>query len=253
MIEETSIKRKSSIILALDYSIQNPKELLSRSLKALKAVAPHICALKINRQLVLPLGLYDGVKKIVSIAHELGLLAIMDCKINDVGYTNYEIAFHYYDAGFDALTASPFVGWEDGLEPVFRLARNVGKGIILLVYMSHKGATEGYEQRIIDLKTNRERLQYLVFAEKALEWKADGVVVGATYPERILEINTFLSGKVPIYSPGVGAQGGDVEATIRAGSRYLIIGRSIIRSEDPVKSAKEFQEMSNLCFAKMSS
>lgn len=243
-IEEASANSRSKIILALDYSTQDRKELLSLSLKTLKAVAPHICAVKINRQLVLPLGLYGGVKRIVDLAHKMGLLTIMDCKINDVGHTNYEIAFHYYNAGFDALIASPFVGWEDGLEHVFKLARNSGKGVILLVYMSHKGATEGYGQKVLDSKTNKAVPQYLVFAKKALEWKADGVIVGATYPERILEVNTVLNGKVPIYSPGVGVQGGDVEAAIKAGSNYLIVGRSIILSDDPVKSAKEFQELS---------
>jgi len=242
-MESSAKKAKSNIILALDLPVDKPRRLLSRSIKILDSVHPYLCALKLNRQAVLPLGLFDGVQKIVKRAHDLGLPAIMDAKINDIGNTNRVIAQYYFKAGFDAVIASPFVGWEEGLQPVFEIARQMKRGVILLVYMSHKGASEGYGQTVLDPKTVELRSQYMVFAEKALEWEADGAVVGATYPEKIREVYAVLKDKVPIYSPGVGAQGGDIVAAVKAGARYLIVGRTIVLAEEPAETAKRLRDM----------
>jgi len=241
LMEEASAKAKSSIILALDLEEAKPAGLLSRSLKILEATHSYLCALKLNRQVVLPLGLFQGAKKIVAKAHDYGLPVIMDAKINDIGNTNRAIAEYYFKAGFDAVIASPFVGWEEGLQPVFEIARKLEKGVIVLAYMSHKGASEGYGQLVQNSKTNKLEPQYRIFAQKALKWKADGAVVGATYPEKIQEIHKILREKVPIYSPGIGAQGGDVAAAIKACARYLIVGRAIFQAEAPAEAAKCFR------------
>jgi len=121
------------------------------------------------------------------------------------------------------------------------------RGVILLVYMSHKGAEEGYGQTIRDPKTGRLVPQYLVFAQKALAWKADGAIVGATYPEKIREVHAILEGRVPIYSPGVGVQGGDIESAIRAGAHYLIVGRTITLAENPAEAAKTIRDTAQKC------
>ena len=231
-------EKRSNLILALDLPLLEPHQLLSRSINLVEEVYPYICAVKINRHLVLPLGLFNGIQRIVNVAHDLELPTIMDCKINDIGNTNRVIAEFYYNAGFDAVIANPFVGWDGGLQPVFEIARRKRRGVILLVYMSHKSAFEGYGQKIIDSKTGKLTSQYLVFAEKALSWNADGAVVGATFPEKIEEIYSVLKERVPIYSPGVGVQGGNVEAAVVAGARYLIVGRSITLAEEPANTAK---------------
>jgi len=246
-MESSAKKTKSNIILALDLPPDKPSRLVSRSIKILESVHPYLCALKLNRQAVLPLGLFDGVQKIIKRAHDLGLLTIMDAKINDIGNTNRAIAQYYYEAGFDAVIASSFIGWEEGLQPVFDVAHQMKRGVIVLVYMSHKGAPEGYGQTVRDPKTGELRLQYMVFAEKALEWKADGAVVGATYPEKIREVYAVLKDKVPIYSPGVGAQGGDIEAAVKAGARYLIVGRTIFQAEDPTETARHVRDAAQKC------
>ncbi len=243
-IADAAKKNKANIVLALDLTKLEPRQLLARCLEILQETAPYICAVKLNRQIVLPLGLHN-VGKIVKLAHKLGLPIIMDCKINDVGHTNEVIAKHYFNAGFDAVTASPFVGWKDGMEPVFKLAHRSGKGVILLVYMSHKAAEEGYGQKVIDPKIGKPRPQYEIFAEKALEWNADGAVVGATYPEKIRAVHQTLGTKIPIYSPGVGVQGGDIEAALKAGANYLIIGRTIFESANPAETAKSLREKIN--------
>ena len=240
-------KADSNIVLALDLPSDRPHRLLSRSIQILKETHPNVCAVKINRQLVLPLGLFNGVQKILSLAQDLELPTIMDCKINDVGHTNRIIAEYYYKAGFDAVTANPFVGWEQGLQPIFEVAKQMRRGVILLVYMSHKAAKEGYGQTIQNPKTRQLSPQYVTFAEKALSWNADGVVVGATYPEKIREVYEILGENVPIYSPGVGVQGGGVEATIKAGARYLIVGRTITLSESPAETAKLIRDAAKRC------
>jgi len=243
-MEETAKNKVSSIVLALDFPFQNPENRKSLLLKAedvLEAVHPHVCAVKINHHLVLPLGTFNGVQRLIKKIHEKGLLAIMDCKVNDIGATNQVIAEYYYAAGFDALIANPFVGWEEGLKPVFDVARSLQRGVILLAYMSHKGANEGYGQTICDAETGAKTLQYVSFAEKALKWDADGVVVGATYPEKIREIHKILEEKVPIYSPGIGAQGGAAEAALKAGAHYLIVGREITLAQNPATAAKRLK------------
>jgi orotidine-5'-phosphate decarboxylase len=231
----------SRIILALDLTSEKPSHLLSRSMETLEKVHPYICAVKINRHLVLPLGLFNGVQKIVTFAHNQGLPTIMDCKINDIGSTNRVIAEYYYKAGFDAVTANPFVGWTEGLQPVFEVAKEMDRGIILLVYMSHKGAEEGYGQTVLNPETEKLIPQYIIFAKKALSWDADGAVVGATYPEKIREVHEILGNRVPIYSPGIGAQGGIIESAFRAGAQYLIVGRTITLAENPAETAKSIR------------
>jgi len=244
-MEQVARNKESQIILALDFPFEKPenrKNLLSKAEHVLEAVNPYICAVKVNHHLVLPLGTFDGVKKLVKKTHDLGLMAIMDCKVNDIGSTNQVIAEYYYAAGFDALIANPFIGWEEGLKPIFDVARRLYRGVILLVYMSHKGASEGYGQTIYDAETSRKIPQYVSFAKKALKWEADGAVVGGTYPEKIREVREILGEKTPIYSPGIGAQGGEIKSALEAGARYLIVGRAITLAENPADSAKKLRE-----------
>ncbi|MGQ9565852.1 MAG: orotidine 5'-phosphate decarboxylase [Candidatus Bathyarchaeales archaeon] len=243
-MERSAKKKGSIIILALDLEAQSRRMLLSQSIKLLETVHPYICAVKLNHHLILPLGLFNGVQKILKKTLAYELPTIMDCKINDIGNTNRIIAENYYNAGFDAVIANPFVGWEEGLEPVFEIAQQKKKGVILLCYMSHKASWEGYGQ-IIKKDEGNLQPQYIIFAKKALEWNADGVVVGATYPEKIKEAHQILDDKVPIYSPGVGAQGGGVQSTVEAGARYLIIGRTIINASNPEKVAKQLRDAVN--------
>jgi orotidine-5'-phosphate decarboxylase len=243
-IEEIAKNKESSIVLALDFPFQNQENrenLLAKAQDVLGAVHPHVCAVKINHHLVLPLGTFDGVQRLIKRIHEEGLPAIMDCKANDIGAANQVIAEYYYAAGFDALIATPFIGWEEGLKPIFDVARRLHRGVILLAYMSHKDANEGYGQTIYDTKTGTKTLQYISFAKKALKWDADGVVVGATHPEKIREIHEILKERVPIYSPGIGPQGGAAEVALKAGARYLIVGREITLAQDPAEAAEKLR------------
>jgi orotidine-5'-phosphate decarboxylase len=245
-MERTAKITGSDIIMAFDFPFEKPETrqaLLSKAERVLSAVNPYLCAVKFNHHLVLPLGLFDGVQKLVKRAHDLGLMTIMDCKVNDIGSTNQTIAEYYYKAGFDALIANPFIGWEEGLQPIFEVAHRLRRGVILLVYMSHRAAAEGYGQTILKVESGGKMLQYVSFAKKALEYRADGAIVGATFPEKIREIHEILREEVPIFSPGIGAQGGEIKSALNAGARYLIIGRSITGAEDPAGSAKQSRDL----------
>lgn len=245
-MEKTAKDKKSNIVLNLDFPFEKPENrqnLYQKASYVLDAVSPYICAVKINHHLVLPLGIFDGVQKLVEKAHDFGLMTIMDCKVNDIGSTNQVIAEYYYAADFDALIANPFIGWGEGLKPIFDVAKRLKRGVILLVYMSHKGASEGYGQTVYDKETGEKVSQYVVFAKKALKWNADGVVVGATYPEKIREVYQILGEKTPIYSPGIGAQGGEIKSALNAGARYLLVGRVITLAENPAESAKEIRNL----------
>ena len=80
-----------------------------------------------------------------------------------------------------------------------------------------------------------------VLAEMAVRWKAQGVVVGATRPEVISRVRRLVGPGMAIYSPGVGAQGGDARKALDAGSTYLIVGRTIYGAPEPENAAMELQ------------
>ncbi|MHA1906712.1 MAG: orotidine 5'-phosphate decarboxylase [Candidatus Thorarchaeota archaeon] len=249
-----SFVRKSKLIIGLDLIADMSKvgtsdwrketeRMENDAIRIIKETAEYAAAYKVNRQLVLPVGLYDGIPKILDTIHDNGLTAIMDCKINDIGNTNAHITQYYLGAGFDAVIANPFVGWEGGLDSVFETARNKQKGVITLCYMSHPAASEGYGiYAAKDEKHKDLEPMYKIFAQRARNWDADGVIVGATYPNIIQEVKKILGEEVPIISPGVGAQGASARDAIEAGSSYIIAARSIVNAEDPASAARSLAE-----------
>jgi orotidine-5'-phosphate decarboxylase len=236
-LARTRDRNDSNVILALDVIDQNPKRQLKKAKSILNRTSPNICGVKINRQLILSCGLDAVSRHIVKLSRKHHMPTIMDAKINDVGHTNEFIASAYFRAGFDAVIASPFVGWREGLEPVFRLARRMKRGVILLVYMSHRDAKEGFGRTILEV--GKKRAMFELFAERARQWHADGVIVGATYPEIIRKVRRIVGQEIPILAPGVGAQGGSICEAMDSGADYLIAGRTIIDSKDPALAAKQ--------------
>lgn len=244
-----SFVRKSKLIVGLDLTanmsskdsaaLKAEKERLERdTLRVISETAEHAVAFKINRHLVLPLGLFDGIPRIIDKIHGEGATVIADCKLNDIGNTNQTIARYYFDAGFDAIIVNPFVGVQGGLDSTFELAQNRKRGIITLCYMSHPGAREGYGLYATpDPKGKKPEPLYLQFAQKARMWSADGVIVGATHLEKIQEIKEVLGGEVPILCPGVGAQGGSARAALEAGADFIIAARSIVEAANPGAAA----------------
>lgn len=237
-MREQRLRKSSSLVLALDLAIPNRRKLASKAKRMVTELSTYICALKLNKQFVLKLGLSPAIEAIIDHAHSKELPVIVDEKLNDVGHTNAAVTELHFSAGFDAIIANPFVGWTDGLEPVFKIAKQRKKGVLLLVYMSHSGAKEGFGQIVEDPVSGERKFQYEVFALKTNIWKADGVIVGAPYPDIIKRVRKLLDPRIPIFSPGIGTQGGSILEAISAGAHYLIVGRSIYTSANPSASIK---------------
>lgn len=238
MISYAANKNQSRIVLALDVKEPNAIE---RAERILEETSNYICCVKINKHLILPVGL-EGLREVVGRAHSLGLPVIADCKICDIGPTNLVEASQYFDAGFDAITIMPLPGWTDGLDGVFYAAKERGKGVLVVVLMSHKGASEFFETVVFDEELGVFDKLYRVFARRAVKWRADGVVVGATRPSAIRQVKSIVGDKL-IFSPGVVVQGGGVEEALRAGASYVIAGRAICESSNPADKARELRDV----------
>lgn len=221
--------KKSPVVLALDPPVSR-RGLPEFAARTIRAVEQHICAIKINFHLILPLSATE-ILRINRLAHSCGLQSIADVKLNDIQNTNEVAVDHLTKMGFDAVIANPFIG-KVGLAALVQKAHKAKAGIIALVYMSHPGAKEGFGLEV------GGRGLYKSFLERATGAGADGIVVGATQ----LEILRHVSGQLPVYSPGIGTQGGNVEQAIRSGADYLIIGRSIVEADQPEKIARQIQK-----------
>ncbi|MEM3427092.1 MAG: orotidine 5'-phosphate decarboxylase [Nitrososphaerales archaeon] len=237
-LAEASLSHKSRLVLALDLSVED-QTLLDSALKVIGLVGDEFAALKINYHLLLPLALKD-IMCIVKDAHKKGLQTIADLKLNDISSTNLAVLKVLQQAQFDALIVNPIVGYRDALQQTIDEAHKVRMGVIFLTYMSHKGASEGYGLR---LKTpSSMKPLYTLFAERAIKWGADGLIVGATKPKIIREVAKLTHNTLPIFSPGVGKQGGSALEALKAGATYLIVGRSILDSPTMLTEARRLRE-----------
>ena len=139
---------------------------------------------------------------------------ILDAKRGDIGATAEQYAreaFERYRA--DAVTLSPFMGL-DSIEPYMR---HTGKGLILLCRTSNPGGADLQAERLQSGELLYERIARLA----AGEWNRGGqlgLVVGATQPAEVARVRE-LAPSLPLLIPGIGAQGGDAAATVRAGWR----------------------------------
>jgi orotidine-5'-phosphate decarboxylase len=232
-LDTNSQKSGSKVILAAD--VGGPVETrVDRAVSILDQVGERIVAVKVNWHILLTDGV-RGLRALKERCEELGLPLIADMKLNDIGTTNAEAAKILFSNGFEAVIANPFVGYEDGIRELLAEAKKMGKGVILLVYMSHEGAKEGYA-----LQADGEKL-YLRFARKTKEWGADGAIVSSRSPSVIREVRGVLAAEQLILSPGVGFQGGEPGEALAAGADYLIVGRSIVESKDPVGAVERLE------------
>ena len=235
-----SASGKSRIILANDLENISVQKLESITIKNIKTLNKFLCAIKFNFHLILPLGI-QSLTKINRVAHDVGLQTIADIKLNDIGNTNKVATETLWQAGFDAVIVNPIMGSEN-LQSLIESAHKNDHGIITLVHMSHPGAKLGYGLTILQ---NKKTLKINdLFLKWSCSMKADGIVVGATVPQIIKSCSKSSKGQCEIYSPGVGTQGGDPINAIRSGANYLIVGRTILNSKDPVLEAKKLQELS---------
>jgi orotidine-5'-phosphate decarboxylase len=142
---------------------------------------------------------------------------ILDAKRGDIGSTAEQYAKEAFERyGADAVTLSPFMGF-DSVQPYLKYH---GKGAFLLCRTSNPGGDDLQNQRLASVEG--QPLMYEHIAKLAQgPWNLNGqlgLVVGATYPAEIERVRS-LAPTLPLLIPGVGAQGGDAVATIKAGYR----------------------------------
>ncbi|GAC1553617.1 MAG: orotidine-5'-phosphate decarboxylase [Ktedonobacteraceae bacterium] len=153
---------------------------------------------------------------------------ILDAKRADIGNTN----LGYIEAAFDsicadAITVHPYLG-KEALAPF--LARK-DKGIIVLVKTSNPGSDE-FQNLLVGDK--QEPLYQVIAHNVAYAWNTNSncaLVVGATYPSELKLVRAIV-GDMPILIPGIGAQGGDIAATVLAGTDSRGWGMIINSSRD---------------------
>jgi orotidine-5'-phosphate decarboxylase len=137
---------------------------------------------------------------------------ILDSKRGDIGSTADHYALEAFERyGADAVTVNPYMGF-DTIEPYLKHA---GKGVIVLCRTSNPG---GSDLQFINT-TSGEPLYLHVAKLAAQKWNSSGqisLVVGATFPEEIAKVRAII-GDMPLLIPGIGAQGGDIDATVAAG------------------------------------
>jgi orotidine-5'-phosphate decarboxylase len=209
-------------MLALDVMDKNT------AFNIVDETSEYVDAIKIGYPLVLATGL-DIVKEIKNITKKE---IVCDFKVADIPSTNEKIADLTLNYA-DSIICHGFVG-RDSVQSIKNIAKSKfkSKKVIMVTEMSHPGAVE-YMQPVAD------RL-----AKMAKELNLDGIVAPSTRPERLSHIKKIV-GDIPIISPGIGAQGGDLNKVLDILGKhdYVIVGRGIYGSADPKNSAYNYKKI----------
>jgi orotidine-5'-phosphate decarboxylase len=138
---------------------------------------------------------------------------ILDAKRGDVGSTATKYAEAYFeDLGVDAVTVNPYMG-SDAVEPFLNYE---DRGVFVLCRTTNAGAAD-FQELLVDGLPLYEHV-----ARKSIEWNKlhdnVGLVAPATDPKRLQRIRRTVGPTIPLLAPGIGAQGGTVEAAVQHGA-----------------------------------
>lgn len=220
-----------------------PEPMFAFNKAIIDATAEYVCSFKPNSAFYEAEGpsgieqLYETCRYISDKYPDIPI--IIDAKRADIGSTNAGYAkFVFEYLGADALTVHPYLGQE----AVQTFLDYKDKGIIVLCRTSNPGAKE-----LQDLDTGDEQLYKVVARNVAEKWNKNGnclLVVGATYPEELAEVRSIVGDEMDFLVPGIGAQGGDLEATLKAGLNSGKNGLIISSSRDIIfaGSGEDFAE-----------
>lgn len=212
---DISRKNNSLLCVGLDPDPQKLpiKDVFEFNKTIIDATKDLVCAYKPNLAFYEAMGIrgLQILKKTVAcIPPEIPVIG--DAKRGDIGNTAVAYAmalFEYYK--FDAVTVSPYLGY-DSVEPFLDYRHG---GVFVLCRTSNSSASD-----FQDLVDNFGMKFYQSVALKAGEWNKDGnigLVVGATYPEELKEVRKMCP-HMPLLIPGIGAQGGDLELSVKYGT-----------------------------------
>ncbi|MGC8609004.1 MAG: orotidine-5'-phosphate decarboxylase [Thermoplasmata archaeon] len=202
----------SKIIVALDIKDKD------QAIDLTKKLAGDIFAVKVNWPLILNAG-PDIIRDLSKIAK-----VICDFKIADIPYTNGLITEYAENNGAWGIISHSFTGFESLSEVV---KKSCNMKVFSVVAMSHPGSE----------MINRSVDELVAISERSGVY---GFVAPGNNPEILKHIRS-LTEKI-IISPGIGAQGGSASTAVENGSDYVIIGRSIYESSDPVATVKDIND-----------
>ncbi len=234
-----------------DLSVPSAEAAASFCIDLVERTAPYAAAFKPNAAFFEQFGApgWAALEKVIAAVRErsqrLGSLipVILDAKRGDIASTAEAYArSSFYALGAHAVTLSPYLG-RDSVEPFLN---DPEKGAFLLCRTSNPGAADLQD---LEIAGTGEPL-YLAVARQAQAWNSRnniGLVVGATQLEPMARIRRATPG-LWFLAPGIGAQGGDLEAALQAGLRpdgrglLLPVSRAISRAPDPGKAAAELRD-----------
>jgi len=217
---QTIKTKRSAVCVGLDVEpdkipaiLKNEKDpVLKFNMEIINATKDYVAAYKPN------LAFYEqsGIKGIECFEKTLGsigdgIIKIADAKRGDIGNTSKKYAHAFFEHfNCDAITVSPYMG-EDSISPFLE---REDKGVFILALTSNKGSFDFQMQKMAD-----GRYLYEFVIERINSWnvkKNCGLVIGATHPQMFESIRRSAP-DLPYLIPGIGAQGGDLESTVKYG------------------------------------
>ncbi|MBF8267025.1 MAG: orotidine 5'-phosphate decarboxylase [Dehalococcoidia bacterium] len=210
-------RRNSSILcvgLDPDPALMPVKSVFEFNRAIIDATADLVCCYKPNLAFYEALGM-DGLEALLRTLERIprDIPVIGDAKRGDIGSTAQAYARAMFQQwGFDAATVNPYLG-SDAVEPFLEYA---DRGIFVLCHTSNPGASEVQE---LTVQGSPPRPLYEHVALKAQEWNCRGnvgLVMGATYPQQLQGVRRLCPDMLMLI-PGIGAQGGDLEESIKNG------------------------------------
>ncbi|MBS0575318.1 MAG: orotidine-5'-phosphate decarboxylase [Proteobacteria bacterium] len=182
------------------------------------ATAEHVCCFKPQIAHFAALGAEETLQRLIAHIRDAhpGVPVILDAKRGDIGSTAQNYAIEAFDRfAADAVTANPYLG-RDSVQPLLDRA---DKGVVILCRTSNPGSGDFQDLDVTDDRGRQRPLYQHVAETIARDWNGHGncaLVVGATWPAQLREVRAIV-GEMPLLIPGIGAQGGDVEAVLRNG------------------------------------
>ena len=241
---------------SVDRADRTCEALLAWNRAVIEATSDLVCCYKPNIAFYEAMGKAGmGLLRATIAAIPPHIPVLLDAKRCDVGTTAAAYARACFeDLGVDAVTLSPYLG-QDSIAP---FAAYKDKGLFVLCHTSNPSA--GTFQKLSvrgRQRDDEDRPLYIQVAREAISWSPNvGLVVGATYPEALAEVRTAAP-DAWILAPGIGAQGGDLEAALASGLRADGLGvlvattRSVTQDDDPRQAAADIRAQISTAQAKL--